>query len=380
MAGITENGFEKKSYSEIVTEMENKTIDIFGENIDLQDGTFQKQFIDALALRFSVLWDKAEDLYNSMSINNASDITLDYACKYQGIQRRSAQKSIVTITFSGDDGTIIPTDFIIETENSIQFKTTESGELSSGSVDLSCEALIAGVEGNVAAGTITNIVNPIVGLDSITNSSDATGGLEKEPDDSLRNRYFESLASGGGSTADAIRAVVLNLDNVRDVIVKDNETESTVDGIPPHAFETYVLGGADLDIHDAIYQNKPLGIKAHGDISKQYIDDSGNDITIEFSRPTTIDIYINLVMSTNEYYPDNGDQLVLDITENHINNLDISQNVVLFELSTQIGSQVPGITNLTIETSTDGTNYSSADVTINELEIAETDSGKLAIV
>ena len=52
--------------------------------------------------------------------------------------------------------------------------------------------MIAGVESNVNANTITMMSVPVEGIVSITNPVKATGGTEEETDDELRERIMEA--------------------------------------------------------------------------------------------------------------------------------------------------------------------------------------------
>lgn len=230
--GVTDKGFVKKGFQTILEEVTAKFQEIFGDDLDLDDATPQKQLIVAYAERISALEDVAELVYNNFNINNSQFSNLDYHVKKIGIVRVQASKSAVTVTISGDDGTTIPVGFTISTSNDIKFQSIESGEISGGTLDLEFESVEVGINQNVANGTLVEIDTPIIGVDSVTNSLSATGGRERETDDQLRARYFDTLSIGGGSTADAIRAGLLSYDDILDVKVIENDTESTVNGIP----------------------------------------------------------------------------------------------------------------------------------------------------
>ena len=385
MAGITSQGFEKKTFNEVLDEMISEAQNLFGDDIDLRDETFMKQWLVIMAFKESERWDILEDIYNDYSVTQATNISLDYAVKFQGIRRKEAVKSTVDIVFTGDNGIVINSGYIVQTENEIKFETITSNTISGGAVTITCKALIAGADGNVLANTITEVESPLIGLTSVNNTLDADGGLEKESDESLRIRFLESLARGGGSTPDAIRAAVLTLEAVEDCLIFENETDAVVNTIPAHAFKPYVLGGTDLDIQTAIYTVKSVGIESSGTLENIFTDNSGNEITIGFTRPDAIDVWVEVTVTSGGDYPTDGDSQVEQAIIDYIDNLGIGEDVVLFSLSNTIANNVQGVTNLAIQTSLDGVAYSAADITIDgdlttAVEIAQTDSAKVDVI
>ena len=385
MAGITSQGFEKKTFNELLDEMVSKAQNLYGDDIDLRDETFMKQWLVIMAFKEAERWDILEDIYNDYSVTQATNISLDYAVKFQGIRRKEAVKSTTPLTLNGDNGIVINSGYIVQTENEIKFETVSSGIITSGTVNLEVKALIAGADGNVLANTITEVESPLVGLTSVNNTLDADGGLEKESDESLRIRFLESLARGGGSTTDAIRAAVLTLETVEDCLIFENETDAVVNTIPGHAFKPYVLGGTDLDIQTAIYTVKSVGIESNGALENAFNDDSGNEITIGFTRPDSINVWVEVTVTSGGDYPVDGDAQVELAVINYIDNLGMGEDVVLFSLSNTIANNVQGVTNLAIQTSLDGVTYSTADVTIdgdlaNAVEVAQTDSAKVDVI
>ena len=378
--GVTSTGFVKKTFNDIVDEMVEDARTNFGQDFDLRQSTLQYQIIASFARQFVSLWDTAESLYNTRFVNLAENVELDYAVKFIGIRRRQPSFATGEVQFTGTNGTVIPIDFLAETLNGIQFKTTETGTISGGTVTLDVQALLAGANGNVDPSTITTITNPLADVTAVTNSSATAGGQDRETDSELRRRYFDSLALGGGSTSDSIRAALLTLSGVVDVIVRENNTNTTdANGLPPHSVGPIVLGGTDNDILTALLRSKPAGIQAFGDVSQTFTDNSGNSVTVAFTRPTETDVYIRATVTSDSNYPTDGDTQVENVIIAQINALGIGEDVILYRISTAIGSQVAGITNLVLESSSDGVTYMQADVSIGDTEKATTDAAKVVV-
>src|SRR5690606_29993812 len=110
---------------------------------------------------------------------------------------------------------------------------------------------------------------------------------------------------------DAIFAGVSNIEGVTQVVVLENDTDTTnVDGLPPHSFQVIVVGGNDTDIADVIWLKKPAGILAFGSTAVEILDSQGLPHDISFSRPTLVDIYVEVDITTFADYPSNGDDLI----------------------------------------------------------------------
>jgi len=378
--GITENGFVIKTVTEIINEMLTELKQQFGDDFDTREGTPQYQIVAAVAAQLGELWENNQNLYSQRYVNLATGVALNYAVKFAGLRRNQATAATGEITISGTDGTIIPAEFLISTQDNIIFKTLESGTISGGSVNLNIIAEETGTNGNVAADTITKIVNPLSGVDSVTNVLETSGGSNQETDVDLRTRYFASLALGGGSTSNAVRSALLQVDNVKDAICRENDTMYTVNGIPPKSIAPVVLNGTDVDIISKILETKAAGIQSYGTITDDVEDENGNIITIGFTRPTEISIWIRVTVTKGSEYPPDGDTQIRDIVVDYINNLKIGVDVILFKISIEIVNNVTGIDNLLIESSLDGITYTTNDIIIAEIEKAVTDNAKVTVI
>jgi uncharacterized phage protein gp47/JayE len=180
--------------------------------------------------------------------------------------------------------------------------------------DFTCDTIGAEV---LPASSLTEIVTPVTGWDSVTNPSAGTTGREVETDEEFRIRRELSIISGN-ATDESIRSAVLNnVDSVTTCNVFSNRTDVTDgEGRPPHSFETVVQGGTDSDVADEIWIRMPSGIETYGNVnggSGITIQDSlGHDQIIKFSRPADVYIFVKVRrnFNTEETYPANGDDLI----------------------------------------------------------------------
>lgn len=143
---------------------------------------------------------------------------------------------------------------------------------------------------------IDTIETPITGWGNVVNLEAAVAGQDDETDAALRVRRELELSGGGAGTPDAIREEILDVTGVTTCTVLYNDTDATVDTIPPHAVEVMVQGGATQDIVDAIFGSVAAGIATFGNTSGTATDSEGTDHTIYFTRPTEVPIYVDVVL------------------------------------------------------------------------------------
>jgi uncharacterized phage protein gp47/JayE len=266
--GVTEKGFKKKTYQDIVESLEEKAKSLFGDDVNLSSSSPNGWFIRLFAFSLSLIWSVAEKVYNSAYVILAEDQSLDYAVSNLNVKRKGKRKSEVPLTVIGTPGTEIDKGWTVETDSSIKFETKYNTTIqSNGETEVQLIAKEAGEKGNVPANTITVITQPISGVDSITNPIAADFGRDRETNHELRNRYFNQLGQNSSDVIAAITAAVSDINEVRQVKVFENDTEQTNSlGMPMKSVFAVVLGGLEEDIAKAIYTAKAGGIRAYGDI------------------------------------------------------------------------------------------------------------------
>ena len=244
----------------------------------------------------------------------------------------------------------------------------------------------------VPANTITVIVNPISGLDSVNNIAAGFSGREVETDEKLRIRRRELLTAIGAATDEAIRAALLqDVDGVTSVLVVSNRTDAVDgDGRPAHSFEAIVSGGDNQEIANKIWEKQPSGIQSYGGESETVVDSTGNNQTVNFSRPTNVYVWLDIdySLNTEESFPSDGEDLIKEaIVEYATTYIEIGDDVIYQRLSIPIYS-IPGISTIYVELAVSATAlgppgaYSNANITIasNELAIFNEDRIALTLV
>lgn len=389
--GLTPKGFIRMKYEDILASMEAKAKELFGENVNLSARSPLGLFLKIIAWPVSILWQLAEKVYYSAYVDDAEGVQLDKTAKSIGVLRRGPAKATGTIKVTGIEGTeITPNNFTIGTKDNITFVPSEVKFIDAiGQIDVAIEAVEYGTIGNVPAGTITEIVTPIVGVDSVTNTNATSGGRNAETDDEFRDRYYESTSTAGASTIDSITASLLDAKDVRTALVIENTAiVEDAEGRPPKSIHCYVLGGDRAAVAQAIFSTKAGGIETYGSESEVVTDISGRQHTVKFSFATVKNIYAEINLKRNSKYASDGDLLIkteiikyiggIDVSGQLYNGLSIGEDVIFTKLISAI-NKIGGVEDFELKIGVNPSGLLNANILIADTEVAETSPDKVVI-
>jgi len=359
--GLTDTGFIPKTLDIIQGEIDSALKTALGSQINTLPQSVFGQLKGIFSERETLLWELAEAIYNSQYPLTAEDVSLDYVASIVGLTRLPAIASTVTITLTGTEGTIIPagTVFSVENDTTTKFSTDEETTIEAAPTDVECTCTVTGPL-TANSGTITVIDNPISGLTSVENAEDAVAGRDIETDAEFRIRRNQRLQISLAGPLGAIRSAILELNDdatkaeLESVILFENYTNVTDSrNLPPKSLEAvvYQAGGVtsrDAEIAEAIFESKPAGIETYGTVSNTVTDSQGFDHTIKFSRPTEVDIYLDLDLSVNDDYPLDGDTQAQDLIAAWGNSLGSGQDVIVYPALVGQLASIPGITDVTV--------------------------------
>ncbi|MCR8649044.1 baseplate J/gp47 family protein [Leptospira interrogans] len=296
MAGVTEQGFIRKSREEIISDLETKYKTQFGSDIDLSILSEDGVRLRILADELDEIYQLTEDVFYSNFAHTAKGVSLDRVLNPLGSERQPAKRAIVGLRFSGVNGSFVNIGTICQTGNGLQFITIESGTVSGGTVLLNAQALNLnyGILGNVAANSITTINTAITGIDTVTNPEPGREGRVIETDSEYLNRFLEEGINGGSSAAN-VQGALNNIESVLSARVYENVTDFVdVEGRNPHSMEAVIEGGTPAEIGDCFLKNWPGGIESIGTYTTTLIDNKGVPRTYYFNRPTDISIFVKI--------------------------------------------------------------------------------------
>ena len=388
--GLTERGFRRPTYTELLNALEYKARELFGSNANLTVRSPLGIFLRIFAWMLNILFSTIEDVYNSRFIDTAIGTSLYNLGRAIGLQLLPQQKASGYLKITGTPGVIVPAGFLAGTVTGIHYAVVSQGVIGAdGTALLPAQATVAGPDGNADAGTVTIIVNPGIpeGITAVTNPAAMTGGRERETDEQFRDRYYQSVDFAGGVNADAIAAEILQyVEGVYSAVCYENDTDETdSSGMPPHSVEAVVYGGLDSDVAQAIYRRKAAGIQTHGTSSVEVIGNSGQTYNISFSRPSLVPVWIKItdLVVDEDRFPSGGmDQIKAALSEyigsDETGGLSIGETVYYVQLPQRING-VPGVVDYKLQTSANGTTYGDLNITIGARQKSYTDDDHISI-
>lgn len=376
--GITPTGFNRKRLNLLLDEINGEMKAIFGENFNVSPESPDGQINGITSESRANLWEIAEEVYNAFNPSSASGITLSNLVQLNGITRLEATPSRAELLISGTSGTVIPEGSSVSTVDSeIQFLTEEEVSIGGGgTVTVYASSSETGPL-TALAGTITNIDNPVTGWDSVTNPSDAIIGTNEETDVELRARRQKSVSKTAQAVIDAIFGAVANIDGVTNLSVLENDTLVTdSNGTPPKSFHVIVVGGIDEEIAEAIWLKKPAGILSFGTTTVVIYDSQNIPHNISFSRPVSIDIYVDIEINTFDDFPADGEEQIKQAIVDYANgdliegrSFSLADDVIYTRLYTPI-NYVPGHEIVSLKIGTSPSPIGTSNIPIGATEIS----------
>ena len=384
--GLTDAGFRRPTYAELLDALEHKARELFGTKANLTVRSPLGIFLRIYAWMLNLLFSTLEDVYNSRFIDTAVGSSLYNLGRAIGLRLLGAQKAVGYLTFTGDIGVEVPEGYLAETVAGEQYITLQSGVIMDGSVTLPASAVIAGPDGNTDEKTISVITNPKTGIYTVTNARAFEGGRNTETDDEFRERYYLSVDFAGGVNIDAIVAEIYeSVEAVISVTGEENDTdEESSSGLPPHSIEIVAYGGLDEEIAAAIYKRKAAGIQTFGNTTVPVITASGTTYNVHFSRPTPVKVWVEVAnLVTDRTFPLDGveqiKQRIVDfVGATTRGGLNIGQSVICVTLPTEV-LKVTGVVDFDLKLSADGENFSWDNIVIAASEKAVTDESMVVV-
>lgn len=384
--GLTDAGFRRPTYAELLDALEYKARELFGTKANLTVRSPLGIFLRIYAWMLNLLFATLEDVYNSRFIDTAVGSSLYNLGRAIGLRLLGAQKAVGYLTFTGEDGVEVPEGFLAETTAGMQYITVSSGMIKDGSVTLPATAVSPGPDGNTLEGTITTITNPKLGIESVTNVKPFEGGRNTETDAEFRERYYLSVDFAGGVNIDAIIAEIYeSVEAVIAVTGEENDTDfESASGLPPHSFEVVAYGGLDEEIAKAIFRRKAAGIQTFGNTVVAVISNTGRTYDIHFSRPDPVYVWVQITdLVTNRNFPLDGIEqikrnVVAFIGGSVRGGLNIGESVIQVTIPKEV-LKVSGVVDFNLRLSPDGEHFGWANIEIAARQKAVTDESMVIV-
>jgi hypothetical protein len=262
-------------------------------------------------------WQALEAAYNGFDPDRAEDMLLTMLAKLTRTNRRAASHTLVPCRVNLDSGTtLVPDEHFahIQAKPDVRFTPVEefTAESSGNHDNVMFRAEQTGPI-DAPDNQLNVIATSLVGWNSINNTDQGLLGRVADDDPTLRERREAQLTAPGSGTVAAIRADLLELDDIDTVLMYENVTDSTdANGLPAHSFEAVICDGDpaaadDDEIAQIIWDSKPAGIRSFGSESGTATDRNGDEQTVPFSRATVRDVYLEFDVTPRDGYVGDSD-------------------------------------------------------------------------
>lgn len=387
MAEITTTGFVAKTEQEYFDEERQSYLDIDPKwNLDPSTPDGLKLARDSET--FTNLDEAAQLAYNSKDPNKARDLELDIICALTGTFRSLGTPSNVNVQLNGVPGSVILAGNLIESTVDGSRWSLDSNVTLDGS-GVGTTTATATVNGATQAdiGTITKIVNTVGGWQSVTNTSVATPGTNKQTNADLRLERALSVSRPGNNQVDSMLGEVFSVSGVRRLKIYENDTAVTdSNGLPQHSIAVIVDGGTDDDVALAMYVKKNPGVTLHPvntpvvvNVVSPIYPQNNKDIT--FSRPNYIDMILVIEVTNDGTLPvttieDEIKQAILDYSNGdlvaaecgfNVQGFDIGEDVPYSRMYTPINQVIGKYGNSFISSLTLNSGTTNVTIAFNEL-------------
>ena len=293
---VDASGFHYPTYNDLLEQLVDEMQTIYGSGIYLGADSQDYQMLSKISEKIYDTYQAIELAYNAHSPLTSIGTGLDYIVALNGISRKQATRSVVTLSLTGTPGTTIEGGSAADS-NGRMWDMTENVVIGQdGTAEVEATAREYGLI-TAAPNSITRIMTPTMGWESVTNVFAASVGTVTETDSELRGRQGESVALPSRSMVGGLYASLKNLADVSRCAVYENDTGDTdANGVPGHSVCCVVEGAEDGEIARTIFMRKGLGCGTYGSVSADVVDDGGSVNSISFERLgyADIDIEINL--------------------------------------------------------------------------------------
>lgn len=296
IATIDQNGIMTPLFTEVLSYLQGQYHQIYGADVDLDPDTQDGQWIAVIAAAIHDANQTIAAAYQAYSPTYAQGVGLSSVVKINGIRRLRASTSTVLLRCVGIPGrqiggSVVSDNLSLDSQWQLPLDVVIpiEGEIEVTATSMVWGAISAGVD------TITEIVTPVPGWQTVSNPEPAVIGKPVETDAVLRRRQTQSTANPSQSIVTGIQGGIGNLVGVSRVMVYENPTGvPDANGIPAHAMAAVVQGGNALDIANSIALRKTPGSPTFGTTNVLVFDSRGVPSTINFFELSLVPVKVQI--------------------------------------------------------------------------------------
>lgn len=299
---LDENGLQIKSFNEVKEDLTTGFRNIYGNDINVDSNSPDGQLINILAQAVIDLLELIQQVYNSFDPDLAIGTTLDERVALNNIKRKGGTYSYTNIDVTTTASCTLNGLNTVDAENAFTVSDNQGNQwvlaatqtpAAAGTYTYSFRAKEIGAVESLP-NTITTIVTSVVGVSGVNNPAGLTNkGEDQETDAELKARRKESIGIASQGYREALKAALLNTEDVTYAEVYENKGNTTdADGIPGHSIWVIVQGGTDANVAQAIYDKRNGGCGMKGSTTYDITQENGNTFEVAWDRPATTSAYI----------------------------------------------------------------------------------------
>lgn len=166
----------------------------------VNEGSITNSMVSALSVEEAKLFIDMMNLFRLAFIEEGYYDYLDKRVNEFGIYRKEGEFATGEVEFKGDIGTRIDNGSIIRI-NGLDYSVIKDVVISETTEENKSpiQANEVGVQYNVPIGSIFTIAEEITGLESIVATTEIEGGIDRETDEELRTRFYETQRNNATS-------------------------------------------------------------------------------------------------------------------------------------------------------------------------------------
>lgn len=383
---IDATGIHKPDYADVLADLQAAYRGIYGADIYIEPDSQDGQLLAIFAAALNDANAMAVAVYNAFSPQTAQGVGLSTVVKINGIKRAVASYSTVDVTLTGQAGTTIAGGIVADASGN-QWALPASVTIpSGGAVTATATARTIGAV-LAPANTVTQIVTPTRGWQSVTNPSAATAGSPVETDSALRQRQAVSTAIPSLTVLEGIIGAVASVPGVVRYRAYENDSDVTdANGITSHSISLVVDGGDSTLIAQEIAAKKAPGSGTYGTTSVTVTDAYGIPHAVKFFRPTTQTIKVNISLTAMAGYTTAVEAQIKQAVTDYVNGLRIGESVEWAEvfvpanLALAGGSKTYKITAMTIAKGAGAPGTADIAIAFNEAATAALSDISITVV
>ena len=329
---ISPAGISAPSYPDILESFKDGARGIYGTDIYIEDDSQDGQMLAIVAEALNDSNDTAKAAYNAYSPATAQGAGLSSNVKINGLERDVPSNSQADCDCVGEVGTDLSGLLVGDSlglNTQWQFPGAPGSETvvipNAGTITVTATCTTLGATA-AAENSLTKMLTPTKGWQSVTNPAIATPGNPVEDDATLRQRQSISTALPAQSPFDSILANVGNVPAIGRFTGYENQTGATdSNGIPAHSIAIVAQGGDVNAIASAIAVKKTPGTPTYGTTSAIAIDARGIPSKINFFVLGLVEMTLGITIRSLPGYVSTTGDLIIAALVQYLNSLDIGE-------------------------------------------------------